>query len=86
MNGADIERLRELGGKFDGDAGQLESLISSLQSACNDTHGYWKGGKADRFRSEWESLKPTFDKFVQTLRDAGQACKTNADNVNAATN
>ncbi|MBO8187173.1 MULTISPECIES: WXG100 family type VII secretion target [Streptomyces] len=86
MNGADLERLRELAGKFDGDANTLQGLITSLQSACNDSGGYWTGGKAQQFRSEWEGLKPTFDKFVETLREAGTAARTNADNIDHATN
>ncbi|MGP3985940.1 WXG100 family type VII secretion target [Streptomyces sp. 3N207] len=86
MNGADLQQLRDLAGKFDGDATTLQGLITSLQSACNNSGGYWKGGKADQFRTEWEGLKPTFDRFVQTLQDAGSAARTNADNIDQATN
>ncbi|WP_416979296.1 WXG100 family type VII secretion target [Streptomyces sp. T028] len=85
MSGADIPLLRELAGKFDTQAGQLQDLISVLQAATTGSTDYWKGGKADQFRSEWDSLKPTFDKFVQTLTDAGQATKINADNIERAT-
>lgn len=86
MNGADIAKLRDLSGKFKGDADTLATLVSSLQTACTESQSYWTGGKAESFRSEWESLKPKFETFVQTLRDAGEATKTNADNIDSVTN
>jgi WXG100 family type VII secretion target len=86
MNGADIERLRTLAKKFNTEAGHLETLINHLQTATRDSEGYWKGGKANNFRSEWEQLKPTFDRFVKTLHDAHDAANTNADNIDRATN
>ncbi|WP_326691621.1 MULTISPECIES: WXG100 family type VII secretion target [unclassified Streptomyces] len=86
MNGADLARLRELATKFDGDATQLQGVITSLQTACTDSGGYWTGNKADSFRTEWEGLKPTFDRFVETLQEAGRAARTNADNIDQVTN
>jgi WXG100 family type VII secretion target len=80
LTGADVARLRELASKFDGDANQLQGIITSLQTACGGSHDYWVGGNANKFRTEWEGLKPTFDKFVETLRDAGRAARTHADN------
>ncbi|MCW2875897.1 WXG100 family type VII secretion target [Actinacidiphila oryziradicis] len=86
MNGADIAQLRDLAKKFNTDADTLNTLITALQSATQSSNGYWTGGKANNFRSEWSSLKPTFDKFVQTLKDASSAANTNADNIDRATN
>lgn len=85
IQGADLAQLRDLATKFDSDAAELEALVARLQSATGASGEYWKGGRADSFRSDWEGLKPTFDKFVQTLRDAGQAARTNADNIERAT-
>jgi len=85
IHGADIQQLRDLAKKFDTEAGQLSGLIGRLQSATGSSDGYWKGPAADRFRNEWTNLKPTFDKFVETLNQASKAASTNADNVEAAT-
>ncbi|WP_405581140.1 WXG100 family type VII secretion target [Streptomyces sp. NBC_01190] len=85
IQGADIQQLRDLSNKFKSEAGNLSTLIGHLQSATSSSDGYWKGPAADRFRSEWSQLKPTFDKFVQTLHDAEKSASTSADNVEAAT-
>jgi WXG100 family type VII secretion target len=85
IHGADIQQLRDLSGKFKTEAGNLSTLISHLQTATTSSDAYWKGPAADRFRNEWSQLKPTFDKFVQTLHDAQKSASTNADNVEAAT-
>ena len=65
--------------------GNLGTLIGHLQTATSSSEGYWKGPAAERFRSEWAQLKPTFDKFVATLHDAQKSASTNADNIEAAT-
>jgi WXG100 family type VII secretion target len=85
MQGADIEQLRALAGKFKSEAGNLATLIGHLQSATRSSDSYWKGPNADRFRSEWSQLKPTFDKFVQTLHDANKSAGDNATNIQNAT-
>lgn len=85
IHGADIQQLRDLSSKFNTEAGHLSTLIGHLQSATSSSESYWKGPAADRFRNEWSQLKPTFDKFVQTLHDAQKSANTNADNVEAAT-
>ena len=85
IHGADIQQLRDLSGKFKTEAGHLSTLIGHLQSATSSSESYWKGPAADRFRNEWTQLKPTFDKFVQTLHDAEKSANTNADNIEAAT-
>jgi WXG100 family type VII secretion target len=85
IHGADIQQLRDLSNKFTTEAGNLSTLVGHLQTATSSSDSYWKGPAADRFRNEWSQLKPTFDKFVQTLHDASKSAKTNADNVEAAT-
>ncbi|WP_037910612.1 WXG100 family type VII secretion target [Actinacidiphila yeochonensis] len=85
IHGADITQLRDLSNKFKTEAGNLGTLIGHLQSATSSSDSYWKGPAADRFRNEWSQLKPTFDKFVQTLHDAQKSANTNADNIEAAT-
>ncbi|MFC7468762.1 WXG100 family type VII secretion target [Actinomadura keratinilytica] len=68
--GADLTRLRELSKTFNRKATDLQALIKALQSATSDSTGYWKGPKADRFRDDWQEVKPTFEKWVTTLNEA----------------
>ncbi|MGW9390344.1 WXG100 family type VII secretion target [Streptomyces diastaticus] len=72
--GADLTRLRELSKTFNRKATDLQTLIKALQSATSDSTGYWKGPKADRFRDDWQEVKPTFEKWVTTLNEAGKSC------------
>jgi WXG100 family type VII secretion target len=85
IHGADITQLRDLSTKFYTEAGNLSTLIGHLHSATSSSESYWKGPAADRFRNEWSQLKPTFDKFVQTLHEAQKSAKKNSDNIDAAT-
>jgi WXG100 family type VII secretion target len=85
LYGADLAALRGLAGKFDNDAGTLNGLIQGLNSDTSASEDIWRGPGADRFRGEWRDLKPTLDRFVQTLQEAAKAIRTSADNVEAAT-
>ncbi|MEW1859007.1 WXG100 family type VII secretion target [Streptomyces sp. NBC_00669] len=85
MQGADIAQLTALAGKFGTEAGNLATLINHLHSATSSSADYWKGPRANQFRSEWEQLKPTFEKFVSTLHEAQNSAKTNATNIEHAT-
>ncbi|MCX4549027.1 WXG100 family type VII secretion target [Streptomyces sp. NBC_01387] len=70
---------------FKGKSGDLHTLIKTLNSASSGSDGYWKGPKADRFRHDWESVRPTFEKWVETLMDASKSASTSADNIERAT-
>ncbi len=83
--GADLARLRDLSKLFSRKAGDLQALIKALESATNESTGYWKGPKADRFRDDWHGVKPTFDKWVDTLNEASKSANTSADNIERAT-
>ncbi|MDL2081565.1 WXG100 family type VII secretion target [Streptomyces sp. GXMU-J15] len=83
--GADLTRLRDLSKLFGRKANDLQSLIKALESATTESSSYWKGPKADRFRDDWREVKPTFDKWVDTLNDASKSANTSADNIERAT-
>jgi WXG100 family type VII secretion target len=85
MFGADLGQLRQLASTFDKDAEALDSLVTSLNGDTNGSTEIWKGPAADRFRAEWNELRPTFGKFVQGLHEAAKAIRSNADNIEAAT-
>ncbi|MEU6380039.1 WXG100 family type VII secretion target [Streptomyces sp. TLI_55] len=83
--GADLARLRDLSKLFGRKATDLQALIKALESATTESTSYWKGPKADRFRDDWHDVKPTFDKWVDTLNDASKSANTSADNIERAT-
>ncbi|MEV0981305.1 WXG100 family type VII secretion target [Streptomyces sp. NPDC049915] len=83
--GADLGRLRDLSKLYARKAHDLQALIKDLQAATSDSTGYWKGPKADRFRDDWHDVKPTFEKWVDTLNDASKSANTSADNIERAT-
>ena len=85
IQGADISSLRHLSGQFGTEVTNLQGLISTLKTATEGSATYWKGPRADRFRSEWDQLRPTFEKFVSTLQDAQSSANTNATNIENAT-
>ncbi|MFF8399437.1 MULTISPECIES: WXG100 family type VII secretion target [Streptomyces] len=83
--GADLTQLRELSKLFGKKATDLQGLIKALETATSRSSGYWKGPKADRFRNDWHDVKPTFDKWVDTLNEASKSANTSADNIERAT-
>ncbi|MEV8568678.1 WXG100 family type VII secretion target [Streptomyces sp. NPDC051322] len=83
--GADLHQLRDLAKLFAHKSTDLQTLIKNLNTATSSSHGYWKGPKADRFRSDWEGVRPTFEKWVDTLHDASKSASTSADNIERAT-
>ncbi|MFH8368628.1 WXG100 family type VII secretion target [Streptomyces sp. NPDC018031] len=85
MRGAGLEQLKKLYQDFEKKSTELQTLIKTLNTETTSSTGYWKGPKANKFRDEWANVKPTFEKFVQTLSDASKAAKTNHDNIERAT-
>ncbi|WP_406137417.1 WXG100 family type VII secretion target [Streptomyces sp. NBC_01089] len=83
--GADLSQLRDLAKKFQHSSGDLHTLIKHLNTATSGSSGYWKGPKADNFRSDWESVRPTFEKWVHTLTEAHNSANTSANNIERAT-
>lgn len=85
LYGADLGALRALAGRFDKDAETLNGLVQGLNGDTTASNDIWRGPAADRFRNEWTQLKPTLDRFTQTLHEAAKAIRSNADNIEAAT-
>ncbi|WP_431043782.1 WXG100 family type VII secretion target [Streptomyces sp. P1-3] len=83
--GAQLDRLKKLYEDFDKKAGDLATLIKTLNTETTGSDSYWKGPKANSFRDEWQNVKPTFDKFVETLRSASKSARTSHDNIERAT-
>jgi WXG100 family type VII secretion target len=85
LRGGQIEQMRQLASKFRSDAQTLQGLITSLNADTSNSTSIWTGPAADRFRGDWSSFKPTLDKLVAALEEAGSAIDKNAQNIEAAT-
>ncbi|MBC3985358.1 WXG100 family type VII secretion target [Streptomyces sp. AC563] len=85
MRGADVELLRKLSRDFGKKESDVRSLISFLDTQTSSSESYWKGGKADKFRSDWTDFKPTMVKMAEALKSAKESANTNADNIERAT-
>ncbi|WP_413799859.1 WXG100 family type VII secretion target [Streptomyces iranensis] len=83
--GASLKDLKDLSDDFERKAGHLADLIKALNTKTTSSDSYWKGPKANSFRDEWQNVKPTFDKFVETLRQASKSAKQSHDNIERAT-
>ncbi|MET7764464.1 WXG100 family type VII secretion target [Streptomyces sp. NPDC005355] len=83
--GASLEKLKSLSDDFDRKAGDLAALVKHLNTKTTTSDSYWKGPKANSFRDEWANVKPTFDKFVETLHQASKSAKQSHDNIERAT-
>lgn len=85
MRGGDPVAMRTLAGKFNSEATTLQGLITRLGSETGGSNQIWVGPAAERFRTDWAGFKPTLDKLVLALQDAGKAVNANAQNIESAT-
>ncbi|TSB28929.1 WXG100 family type VII secretion target [Streptomyces sp. NBC_01525] len=83
--GADLEKLRDLSKEFHKKSAELHALVKYLDARTKSSESFWKGPKANQFRQEWDSVRPTFDTFAETLESASRSARTNADNIERAT-
>ncbi|MEU6070398.1 MULTISPECIES: WXG100 family type VII secretion target [Streptomyces] len=85
ISGADLDALNKLVTHFKSQKINLESVFSGLNSAADESHGYWTGPLADKFRHEWTAMKPHLQKIVDLLHEAHQASQTHHDIIRRAT-
>jgi WXG100 family type VII secretion target len=85
ISGADLDALNKLVNHFKNQKINLETVFSGLNSASDESQGYWTGPLADKFRHEWTSMKPHLQKIVDLLHEAHQASQTHHDNIRRAT-
>ncbi|MFE4858957.1 WXG100 family type VII secretion target [Streptomyces sp. NPDC056670] len=83
--GAGLTDLKSLYEAFQKKEGEVRDLISLLDSKSHDSHGYWKGPGADRFRDDWRGFKPSLDKLADSLGDAYKSAKSSHDRIDDAT-
>ena len=76
--GADVQQLKDLGGKLQAGATEIENQKSNLDKVLHSTD--WKGPDADKFRGDWDSNHMTqLSRVAEALKEAGQKAGKNAD-------
>ncbi|WP_431036361.1 WXG100 family type VII secretion target [Streptomyces sp. P6-2-1] len=79
LKGADTTRLRELSKIFKTQHGNLNDLITAISNGTRGSDDFWKGPRANRFRDDWEKLKPSLTNFVDSLERARKETSDAAD-------
>lgn len=70
LKGADTTRLRSLSTTFKTQHKNLDDLIRAISNGTRDSEDFWKGPRANRFRDEWDKLKPSLTSFLESLENA----------------
>ncbi|MFI6091353.1 WXG100 family type VII secretion target [Streptomyces sp. NPDC051218] len=83
--GAKLEKLQKLYEAFQKKETEVRDLISLLDGQANDSHGFWAGPGANRFRDEWRDFKPQVNKLADSLHDAYKSAKNSHDRIEQAT-
>ncbi|WP_247048550.1 WXG100 family type VII secretion target [Arthrobacter rhizosphaerae] len=75
--GADVESLRQLGGKLLDGSQEIAQTKSRLTGQVNTVD--WKGPDAEAFIRDWNGEHTTaLNRVIQALEEAGQKAKNNA--------
>ena len=72
------------GGQFGSKRGELEALVGQANKLMAMLQGAWTGNRAQKTFNEWETLKPSLTKAVQTLQRASELLKAAAADFRAA--
>ncbi|ARX85575.1 MULTISPECIES: WXG100 family type VII secretion target [Streptomyces] len=79
LKGADTTRLRTLSTTFKTQHGNLDDLIRAISTGTANSEEFWKGPRANRFRDEWDKLKPQLTNFLTSLENARKETNDAAD-------
>ncbi|SEQ52215.1 MULTISPECIES: WXG100 family type VII secretion target [Micrococcaceae] len=76
--GADVEQLRQLGGKLEHGASEIESQRNKLTNFLDQVD--WRGPDADKFKDQWRGEHTSkLNQVAEALREAGNRAKQNAE-------
>jgi WXG100 family type VII secretion target len=85
LRGGNLEEMHAMARMFASNATKLEGVIHDLNNRTVDSDQIWSGPAAERFRSDWQQAKSSFEKMRQSLHDASTAVDKNAQNIESAT-
>lgn len=77
------EDVHALGAEFETQAGEVETLISAINTRLQATT--WRGSDRDNFEATWSGeMTNNLTQLAQALRDTGTIANNNADQQTAA--
>ncbi|WP_084127348.1 WXG100 family type VII secretion target [Demequina sp. NBRC 110054] len=75
--GLDVQQVRQLSTQLNAKASDIESILSQLTTALNNTQ--WTGPDADSFRSDWTGQHTSsLKQVINALQEAGRKAQANA--------
>ena len=81
--GQNPDEVRELATLFDTKAGDLEGVVSAINSKLGATT--WVGSDRNRFQNDtWSTIQSNLNQIATTLREAGTTARTNASEQESA--
>lgn len=81
--GQNPDEVRELASLFDSKAGDLEGVVSAINSKLGGTT--WVGADRTRFETDtWSTIQNNLNTIASTLREAGTAARSNATEQESA--
>ncbi len=85
LTGMDITEVRSLATQMDSSASNIQDIVGRLTQVLNATN--WIGPDRERFVGEWQgSHCQQLNAVVQSLQDAANRARMNADDQEAAAN
>ena len=86
MFGANLEDLQSLRALFEGKAGEVETLQSTVTGKVARGATAWEGPGAEKFRAAWEGeFMPALNNLRDALNQASVAVAKYHDNIEMAT-
>ncbi|MBQ4870155.1 WXG100 family type VII secretion target [Priestia megaterium] len=59
--------LRDMAGRYNNEGGQVQELVSRLDTMKNQLQDMWEGASSDAFAAQYEELKPSFVEMSNLL-------------------
>ncbi|AKP75351.1 MULTISPECIES: WXG100 family type VII secretion target [Priestia] len=59
--------LRDMSGRYTNESGQVQELVSRLDTMKNQLQDMWEGASSEAFAAQYEELKPSFVEMSNLL-------------------
>ncbi|MBK6885461.1 MAG: WXG100 family type VII secretion target [Tetrasphaera sp.] len=77
--GMDVDEVRNVASNLHSQSGELNTLISKIESLVNKAVGVWDGPDSRRFHEDWASKhRPALQRLSQEIEQLSSVARTNA--------
>ncbi|MDO4717599.1 MAG: WXG100 family type VII secretion target [Propionibacteriaceae bacterium] len=78
-HGMNVEQVRQIAGKLDREAQQIEAIIQHVNNHIQEALEAWKGPDSRQFSQLWEGQhRPQLRKLKNDLEDLARKARSNA--------